>query len=99
MKELQNVPPGVMVLHRSLNPHSKEEEISTLGLEDRRIGSHHQLQLKAKIDCEQHYRGRPPNSEKQYREQDTHLSDAGPREQRRRQRMTPERRTPMSQRW
>ena len=99
MKELQNVPPGVMVLHRSLNPHSKEEEISTLGLEDRRIGSHHQLQLKAKTDCEQHCRGHHLNFEKQCQEQDTHWGDAGPKEQRRRQQTTPERHTPMSQRW
>ena len=95
-----------MVLNRSLRHlHSKEEEKRHLGWNElnknewSEIPSHHQLQLKAKIDCEQHCRGRHLNSEKRWQEQDTHWGDAGPKEQRRHQQTTPERRTPMFQRW
>ena len=101
LKELQNVPLRVMVLHRSLNPHSKEEEISMMELEDRKIGCQHHLVQEFPLQQHRHQCTRPiPKA----------LRRAGAGEQRERRRegrreqqiclqMTPDRRTQMSQRW
>ena len=103
--EQLNVPPRVMVLRRSLNPHSKEEEISTLELEDRKIDC--QLHLVQEFPLQQHLNRGLVQSTRQIPKDSQRAGEGEQLERRRgdrsdrpnRPQTTPDRRTQTSQRW